>query len=155
MKRPVPSSSGQGAKTEPGSSPSRSQGFGVYLLGAMFGSVILAVPFGALTFFVGGGISSPPGSANAAFGGAVAGLLGGLFTATIGSVLAKFAHVAIWEAELRNAWRGVVVGGSAVIPHLLWLVPYPSLPGAVFVAVLCCLFGVSAVGRWRGGFARR
>lgn len=127
----------------------------MYFLGSMAGSILLAVPFGAVTFFVSGGISSPPGSANAALGGSVAGLLGGLFVAKIGSVLAKFAEVAIRETRLGNVWRGVVVGGAAVIPHLLWLVPYPSLPGAVFVAVLWCLFGVSAVGRWRGGFARR
>lgn len=155
MTSSVPAASRREAQAERGSSPIRPRSFGLYLLGAMMGSVVLAVPFGALTFFVGGGISSPPGSANAALGGVVAGLLGGLFVATIGSLFAKLADMAIRDADLRNAWRGVVVGGSAVIPHLLWLVPYPSLPGAVFVAVLWCLFGVSAVGRWRGGFARR
>lgn len=141
-------------KADSESPPTRPGSFGIYVLGAMVGSVILAVPYGAVTFFGGGGISSPPGSANAALGGAMSGLLAGLFVAITGSVLAKFAGVAIEEAGLRNVWRGVVVGGAAVLPHLLWLLPYPSLPGAIFVAVLWSLFGVSAVGRWRGGFAR-
>ncbi len=136
------------------STPERPGSFGVYLAGAVVGSIIVAVPLSAAIFFVNGGISSPPGSLMAAFGGVIAGFFAGPVIAVVGSLLAKLAEIALRKAGLLNVWRGVLVGGAAVLPHLLWLVPFPSLYGASFVAVLWTLFGVSAVGQWRGGFAR-
>jgi len=128
---------------------------GLFLLGALAGGVLVAVPLSAIVFILGGGISSPPGSVTALASGAFAGLQGGLLVAGVCAPFGLLAGRLIEGSPFPNPVRGLIVGIASAGP--LWVLGAlsPSVPVLSLAVLIAGLFGVASTGRWRGGFARR
>lgn len=117
--------------------------------------MLVAVPLSAMVFFLGGGISSPPGSVPALTGGAVAGLLGGPIVAGVCAPIGALAGRLLEGGPFPNPARALIVGIASASPIWVLVALTPSIPACLFGASITALFGVAPIGRWRGGFARR